>query len=699
MDATVKSGNNNRDILQDRAIRLFSFLRELAKLKTKVVRDLAQYEQVVWFDDIPKYKGCFSVLTPESDRLQDTTWLEIKKSPEPKKPPLPPPCLKWLEETDEDDLTAEPQLRDEIPIDTDSTTDYKSNQHLQEQTSIPEMEKLSDHPEIIREWERWKQDSWLPWVEMYSRWKAADEIYFKLFSIHQQLKKLGERYELLLGLGFLTWETPNNQIIRRHVIVGNANLTFDAERAKFELQAAPEGVRLQFETDMIGQSYLPSLEQQKEFESMLNPVQESPWDKEEIDNILRSFINSISPHGSYSDSLHPPDKPVKEPFVTFAPAIILRQRTQKSQMQCLTNIIEQISDRGDIPSGIRILCEEPGQIDGSDEGNETDNDRLTDSNLYLPLPTNDEQRQIMSRIASQHGILVQGPPGTGKSHTIANIICHLLAQGKRVLVTSQTPRALKVLKEKIPPEIQALCVTLLGNDQDARQELSDSVGGINRKYSDWDELRSRTLIIKLDEYLYKNKKEKADIERLLRESREIDSYRHEVAGGKYRGTAQQIAQRVVREKSQFAWLDEDIGDGDTCPLSNSEFGELLRLYRDLPEDFCRELEKGFISRDSVPDVAQFVMIVDDEAKAKQDMATYDNRRASPRYQTLQETTDNNLNDLRKSLSDLVASMGNIKGRFIWIQQAIFETMTGNDTVWQGLRTYNGGALKWTGRQG
>ncbi len=260
MDVVYKSGDGNRNILQDRAIRLFSFLRELAKLKTKVIRDLAQYEQVVWFDDIPKYKGCFSVFTPESDRLQDTAWLEIKKSPEPKKPPLPPPCLKWLEETDEDDLTAEPQLRDEIPIDTDSTTDYKSNQHLQEQTSIPEMEKLSDHPEIIREWERWKQDSWLPWVEMYSRWKAADEIYFKLFSIHQQLKKLGERYELLLGLGFLTWETPNNQIIRRHVIVGNANLTFDAERAKFELQAAPEGVRLQFETDMIGQSYLPSLE-------------------------------------------------------------------------------------------------------------------------------------------------------------------------------------------------------------------------------------------------------------------------------------------------------------------------------------------------------------------------------------------------------------------------------------------------------
>ena len=166
MDTTVKSSNSNRDILQDRAIRLFSFLRELAMLKTRVVRDLDHYERVVWFSDIPKYKGCFSVLSPETDRLQDTTWLEIKKAPEPKEPPVPPPCLKWLDETDEDDSTVEPQLREEIPIDTEFTTDYKSNQHSQEQTSVPEMEKLSDHPEIIREWESWKQDNWLPWLEI-----------------------------------------------------------------------------------------------------------------------------------------------------------------------------------------------------------------------------------------------------------------------------------------------------------------------------------------------------------------------------------------------------------------------------------------------------------------------------------------------------------------------------------------------------
>ncbi len=249
--------------MQDRAIRLFTFLRELVMLKTRVVRDLAQYEEIVWFGDIPEYKGCFSVLTSETDRLQDTIWLEVKKSAEPKKPLVPPHCLKWLEETNEDDLSAEPQLRHEIPIDTDSTTDYRSDQHSQEQTSVPKMDKLLDHPEIIREWENWKQDNWLPWVEIYRQWKQVDDIYFKLFSIYQQLKKLSERYEVILGLGLLTWETPNNQVIRRHIVVGNTSLSFDANRATFMLQAAPEGVRLHFETDMFEQRYLPSLEQLK----------------------------------------------------------------------------------------------------------------------------------------------------------------------------------------------------------------------------------------------------------------------------------------------------------------------------------------------------------------------------------------------------------------------------------------------------
>ena len=52
---------------------------------------------------------------------------------------------------------------------------------------------------------------------------------------------------------------------------------------------------------------------------------------------------------------------------------------------------------------------------------------------------------------------------------------HFLAQGKSVLVTSHTKKALSVLKEKIVPELQDLCVSML---DDSNEDMERSVGGI-----------------------------------------------------------------------------------------------------------------------------------------------------------------------------------------------------------------------------
>jgi hypothetical protein len=81
--------------------------------------------------------------------------------------------------------------------------------------------------------------------------------------------------------------------------------------------------------------------------------------------------------------------------------------------------------------------------------------------LYFPLPYNSEQVTIVHRLERTPGVTVQGPPGTGKTHTIANIICHYLAMGRRVLVTSRGEPALKVLQSKIPEEVRPLTVALL----------------------------------------------------------------------------------------------------------------------------------------------------------------------------------------------------------------------------------------------
>ena len=658
------------DVIQDRAIRLFTFLKELSRLQTKTTRDLSTYAGHIFFHEVPNYRGLSSILSQEAEEAQDEVWLEVRRPTEPKRPPFPPACLKWLDDNYDTDPLVEPTLKNEIPISESQTS------------------RLSDYPEITDEWQEYIQNLWEPWAVGYKTWKAAIDIYFRLFSIHEQLVKLGEKYELLLGLGLLKWDTPNNQRINRHIIVGDAYLTFDADRAKFEVKGAPEGIRLRLETEMVDPDCLPSSDLQKEIESHLNKLEESPWDKDELGIILRSWVQSISPEGKYIDSLTPPEEFTKSPVITYAPVIILRQRTQRSQIQCFEKITEQISNEGTITPGVRLLCEiSEDTALVNDDQERTGKKAHVDTTLYLPLKVNEEQIQIIHQTANRHGILVQGPPGTGKSHTIANLICHLLAKGKRVLVTSQTPRALRVLKDKIPDEVSALCVTLLGNDQAAREELRGSVQSIQQKSAEWNPLKSKEKIEELETHLYKVRRSLADRERLLRELREIQTYKHQGIGGKYDGTAQEIAQRLAKEEAEFTWLSDSVDIAETCPLSNAEFQNLLQLYREISKERCSELEKDLVSTKDLPGVTEFIKLSEDEKAAVTGIEKHKPRHQSHNFSVLKQVPEENLFTLSNSVSALITAISSIKQRFPWISQAISDILSDNDAPWKSLRDF------------
>jgi len=68
--------------------------------------------------------------------------------------------------------------------------------------------------------------------------------------------------------------------------------------------------------------------------------------------------------------------------------------------------------------------------------------------LYFPFPYDEYQLRVLS-IINNTASIIQGPPGTGKSQTIANLLCHLVAKGKKVLFVSQKQQALKVVKDML----------------------------------------------------------------------------------------------------------------------------------------------------------------------------------------------------------------------------------------------------------
>ena len=66
-----------------------------------------------------------------------------------------------------------------------------------------------------------------------------------------------------------------------------------------------------------------------------------------------------------------------------------------------------------------------------------------------PLDLSDSQKTVIQLITDNPMLAVCGPPGTGKSQTIVNLVSHLVASGKTVLVASRMDKAIDVVSDRL----------------------------------------------------------------------------------------------------------------------------------------------------------------------------------------------------------------------------------------------------------
>jgi very-short-patch-repair endonuclease len=535
---------------------------------------------------------------------------------------------------------------------------------------------------VQEEWLRYLIDRWQPWAEEHRRWKAVHDLYGKLFAMYQQLGKLGESYELVLGLGLLTWVSPTGHQVRRHILAGQATLSFDENRGTLAVRGGADGVKLCLEEDMLEPAERPVLGAEAALEDRIRAVSETPWDKSQIEPILRAWIHCLDAEAHYDDGLEPPPVGRPIPQLTYAPALVLRKRTARSLVRSLASVERQIREGGEIPFGIRRLCEiladAPGPA-GTGHGPSP-----PDSEILFPLAFNEDQYSIACRLEHSRGILVQGPPGTGKSHTIANLICHLLATGERVLVTSQTPRALKVLQEKLPAEMVALCVSVLGNDAASLEHLQKSVQGITNKEYGWKQAHNDQEILKLEAKLFQAKKRIAEIDLALRELRERETYEHDVAGGAYRGTAARIAEAVENGRSMHGWFPDCISDSTEAPFPGSRFADLLNLYRRIAAERARELSLLVLPLSGLPDVQTFRSATERERDARERCDKHGGRLGSPSVAAIRRAPKDVRNRARKALLELQDAITKANRLQAWAPRAIEEIFAGQTAPWQQL---------------
>jgi hypothetical protein len=88
---------------------------------------------------------------------------------------------------------------------------------------------------------------------------------------------------------------------------------------------------------------------------------------------------------------------------------------------------------------------------------------------------NDKQKEAVVRAVSSNGVfLLQGPPGTGKTQVISEIVGHLVKEGKKVLISSETHKAIDNVFERLPKIAEIRPIRLVTTQSKKESEFSPS---------------------------------------------------------------------------------------------------------------------------------------------------------------------------------------------------------------------------------
>ncbi|MFH1717383.1 MAG: AAA domain-containing protein [Planctomycetota bacterium] len=672
---------------ETRAIRLVEYLTRLASLRTKTVRELSEDSQVLWIHKVPRRKGCFTQAWGANEEYDRDIWLEVQSYREPELPRPPEICQHWINNDTIRDTKDLPVLLETI---TEQIKNPGWKEGLDQPQYINQTIYLENCHRVREEWNKYVEQKWLPWAEQHKEWEEVHEVYSTLFAIHQEQLRLGEEYELVLGLGLLTWQTPSRQRVRRHLVVANALLEFEARLGKFTVRPNPDGASLRPELDMLDVEEQPARAEDSAKKGLMQ-AEDDPWNKDCVEGVLKALVHSMNTLGEYHDRMTTEAPQYSEkPTVEYAPAVILRKRSIRGLTEVLKRIKKRLEEDDVIPAEFRDIAEIKvnQNNDLSEENDVADTD--FGGEIYFPKPFNEEQRRIIEKIRSSNGVLVQGPPGTGKSHTIANLICHLLATGKRILITAKTPRALKVLEGHVPEEIRPLCINMLGSGIEERKALETSVNSILQKNEESNLFENAQKgIQKGEDDLHRLRQEKAEITNRLRAIRESETHSQTVADGAYRGTAAQIARELQSDDNKYGWFTDDVALGCEFPISETELYKLLNGLRALTDDKKKELGESWPDLNSILNVEQFELLVEGERKAIELENTLSIDIDTAFFQSVSELSGERIRYLLDGLNQLTCEIQRIKAMpHRWASDAIWDVSSGNCAVWEELSKFS-----------
>lgn len=263
---------------------------------------------------------------------------------------------------------------------------------------------------------------------------------------------------LFLAIGMLRWkEVPeSDRSFRAPLILLPVKLERRSAQAPVKLRQLPDEEPIFNLTliEMLQTDYDINLDQLRND----LPEDESGVDVEGIWNIVRAAIKEQ------------PGFIVVEEIVlgsfSFAKYLMWKDLRDRTELLKQSPFVEHLVDH---PSGAY-------QQESSFVDRDQVDDKIKPESFYAPL--NCDSSQMVAVEASSHtqDFVLEGPPGTGKSETIANIICHNLALGRKVLFVAEKMAALQVVYRRMEKVgLSHLCLELHSNKANKKSVL-DQLG-------------------------------------------------------------------------------------------------------------------------------------------------------------------------------------------------------------------------------
>lgn len=440
-------------------LRVYEFLKEFNKLKNKTVLRIDEHPRIIKLNDL-KVSEYLNLELSSDDRILQVSSIQLLGEIQTPKELIP-----WLEDGYNDWQEENVQIKRSIILENQNGLSYEA--------------KLEDREDIFEKFTEWEELR-NKWVAENKKRFEVKKIYNELISIQKQIENESETYEAVLGVNTLIVESKEVRIEhplfsqKVQVIDDFSNnlvaVSIDESYDQVDFNSALLRVFAQFKPTIIRQiseeieEFGYSINDSDNLDALSNLVQNS------LLNILEGSRVSIK----------------KESY------LYVRKRNQ-GYAKFIESIIEDLESNDEIQVPqfmLNLLYHSEDSIVESTEKIETIFNGI-DNEVLLTLPANDEQLRIMKLLEKHGAVLVQGPPGTGKTHTIANLVGHLLSVGKTVLVTSQTEKALSVLKEKVfmdeNYDLRSLCINL-SKDKSQRLEMDNAISSISEMQSTYDEL-------------------------------------------------------------------------------------------------------------------------------------------------------------------------------------------------------------------